>query len=68
MRDAVNMMEGLVRENPSRYLTQSMAYNLCTLHELGTDNATSEKKKRVLQLIAKRFSLHDIGNESFHLN
>ncbi len=68
MREAVDLMEGLVRENPSRYLTQSMAFNLCTLHELGADNTTSDKKKRVLQLIAKRFSLHDIGNESFRLN
>jgi len=68
MRQSVDLMEGLVREDPGRYLTPSMAFNLCTLYELGSDNATSDKKKRVLQLIAKRFSLHDVGSENFRLS
>ena len=68
MRDAVNMMEALVREDPTKYLTEVMVFNLCTLYELGSDNATSERKKRVLQSIAKRFTLHDIGPENFRLH
>jgi len=67
-RQSLNLMEGLVREDPGRYLTPSMAFNLCTLYELGSDNTTSDKKKRVLQLIAKRFLLHDVGSENFRLS
>jgi tetratricopeptide (TPR) repeat protein len=68
MRDAINMMESLVREDPTKYLTEVMVFNLCTLYELASDNSTSERKKRVLQSIAKRFTLHDIGPENFRLN
>ena len=38
-----------------------------TLYELGSEPAASSRKKRVLQVIAKRFFLHDIGPESFRL-
>jgi hypothetical protein len=38
-----------------------------TLYELSSDAATSTRKKRVLQVIAKRFFLHDIGAECFRL-
>lgn len=68
MRDAVSMMESLVRESPSRYLTERLAFNLCTLYELGSDGATSERRKRILQAVAKRFFLHDVGSECFRIN
>lgn len=68
MQDAVRMMESLVRQNPSYYLTERLAFNLSTLYELGSDAATSTRKKRILLLIAKRFFLHDIGPESFRVN
>jgi len=68
LREAVTMIETLIREDPSKYLTESIAFNLCTLYELGSDNATSEKNKKVLQSIAKRFTLHDIGKENFRLS
>eukprot|EP00541_Cyclophora_tenuis_P018803 CAMPEP_0116576136 /NCGR_PEP_ID=MMETSP0397-20121206/20346_1 /TAXON_ID=216820 /ORGANISM="Cyclophora tenuis, Strain ECT3854" /LENGTH=78 /DNA_ID=CAMNT_0004105107 /DNA_START=244 /DNA_END=480 /DNA_ORIENTATION=- len=67
MREAVRMMESVVREDPTAYLTERLAFNLCTLYELGADTAASARKKRVLQLVAKRFYLHDIGPESFRL-
>lgn len=68
MQDAVKMMENLIRQNPSFYLTERLAFNLSTLYELGSDAAASTRKKRILQLIAKRFFLHDIGPESFRVN
>lgn len=68
MKEAVRMMESLVRENPTLYLTEQLAFNLCTLYELGADTAMSAKKKRILQLVAKRFFLHDIGPESFRVS
>jgi hypothetical protein len=68
MNEAVVMLESLVRESPTQYLTETLTFNLCTLYELGSDNTTSGKKKRILQLLAKRFSLHDIGIESFRIS
>lgn len=66
LEKAVSLMESLVRENPSRYLTQELAFNLCTMYELGPD--LGGIRKRVLQLIAKRFSLHDVPQTSFRSN
>jgi hypothetical protein len=67
MREAVSILESLIRENPTEYLTDCLVFNLCTLYELGHDNATSEKRKKILQSIAIRFTLHDIGIENFRL-
>ena len=61
MRAAVALFEGLIREDPTKYLTECMVFNLCTLYELGSDHQVSERKKRILQLVAKRFMLHDVG-------
>lgn len=68
MRDAVHLMESLVREDPTAFLTERVAFNLCTMYELGCDSTASARKKRVLQLVAKRFFLHDVGPESFRIN
>jgi hypothetical protein len=38
-----------------------------TLYELQCDSVVAARKKRVLQLLAKRFMLQDIGPESFRL-
>lgn len=61
MQEAVNLMESLVREDPTAFLTERVAFNLCTMYELGCDSTVSARKKRVLQLVAKRFFLHQIG-------
>lgn len=68
LHDAVRLLENLVREDPTAFLTERMAFNLCTLYELGADSTVSARKKRVLQLVAKRFFLHDVGPESFRVN
>lgn len=67
MRDAVSLLESLVREDPTAFLTERVAFNLCTMYELECDSTASARKKRVLQLVAKRFFLHDIGPESFRI-
>jgi len=67
MRKAVHILESLVRENPALYLTEALTFNLCTLYELGSDNTTSSKKKRVLQLVSTRFGLADIPEECFRV-
>lgn len=67
MRQAVAMLEALIREDTTKYLTECLAFNLCTMYELGYDTATSNHKKRVLQSVATRFGLHDVGQECFRL-
>jgi tetratricopeptide (TPR) repeat protein len=67
MGDAIRYLEDLVREDPTAFLTERVAFNLATLYELGSDSAASARKKRVLQLIAKRFFLHDVGPENFRV-
>ena len=68
MKEAVGLLEGLVREDPTAFLTERVAFNLCTLYELGSETKVGTRKKKVLQLIAKRFFLHDVGPESFRIN
>lgn len=67
MRSSVLELEQLVREEPCRYLTEGVAFNLCTMYELGSDGEECGRKKRLLQRVAKRFCLHDVGVESFRL-
>ena len=67
MKEAVTQLEELVREDPTAFLTERVAFNLCTLYELGADTAVATRKKNVLQLVAKRFFLHDVGPESFRV-
>jgi hypothetical protein len=67
MKEAVASLESLIREDPTSFLTERVAFNLCTLYELGSDSAVATRKKRVLQQIAKRFFLHDVGPESFRV-
>lgn len=67
VNSAVDLMESLVKENPTLFLTEVMVFNLCTLYELGADVTGSGKKKKILQSVAKRFFLHDIGVENFRI-
>jgi len=68
LNDALELMESLVKENVTAYLTARVALNLSTLYELASESAYSARKKRVLQLVAKRFELHDIPAECFRVN
>ena len=67
MHLAVEKMEGLIRDDPCLYLTETVAFNLSTLYELGSDGEECTRKKKVLQRVARRFFLHDIGAESLRL-
>jgi len=67
MHTAVDKLEGLIRDDPCLYLTEAVAFNLCTLYELGSDGEECTRKKKVLQRVAHRFFLHDIGAEMLRL-
>ena len=63
LKEAIFSMETLIRESPTLYLTDDLVFNICTLYELVADGAG--RKKRVLQIIAKRFAIQDISPSSF---
>jgi len=67
LHDAIQVLESLIRTDPTSFLSERIALNLCTLYELSADTAVANRKKRTLQLIAKRFFLHDVGPESFRI-
>ncbi|GAX28415.1 hypothetical protein FisN_4Hh394 [Fistulifera solaris] len=67
LHEAILLMESLIREDPIKFLTERVCLNLCILYELSNETSMAAKKKKVLQLIAKRFMLHDIGPSSFRL-
>ena len=45
MKDAVVSLEGLVRDDPAAFLTERVAFNLCTLYELGADSTVATRNK-----------------------
>jgi tetratricopeptide (TPR) repeat protein len=67
LHEAILLMESLIREDPTKFLTERVCLNLCILYELSNETSMAAKKKKVLQLIAKRFMLHDIGPSSLRL-
>lgn len=67
LHDGIQVLESLIRTDPTSFLSERMALNLCTMYELSADTAVANRKKRTLQLIAKRFFLHDVGPESFRI-
>jgi tetratricopeptide (TPR) repeat protein len=68
LSEALDIMESTVRDDVTKNLTDRVALNLCTLYELASDGTASARKKRVLQLVAKRFFLHDISVENFRVS
>lgn len=67
LHEAILLMESLIRESPTQFLTERVSLNLCILYELSNETSMATKKKKVLQLIAKRFMLHDVGPSCFRL-
>jgi len=67
MRTSVAELENWIREDPCQYLTEGVVFNVCTLYELGSEGEACTRRKKLLQRVAKRFYLHDVGVESFRL-
>jgi hypothetical protein len=67
---AISRLEGLIQQNPTRYLTDPVVFNLCTLYDLSSSPEVSVIKKKVLQQVAIRFHVDDpiLNWRSFRLN
>ena len=67
---AVSSMEKLIAEDPVRFLSDSMVFNLCTMYDLSFSTEVSTSKKKALQKLAVRFGINEplLHWRSFRLN
>lgn len=56
---SVSRLEKLILEDPVRYLTDAVVFNLCTLYELSCSPEVSTSKKKVLQRVASVYLVDD---------
>lgn len=56
---AIARLEALIGENPPRFMSDAVVFNLCTLYDLSYSPEASQQKKKVLQKVATRFGLVD---------
>lgn len=63
----VRTLERLIRNDPRLYMLDVVVFNLCTLYDLSFDAASSARKKRTLQAVARQFRLEDIDPGSFRM-
>lgn len=64
---AVWLLEQLVRSNPPLHLDQPVAFNLCTMYDLSTDNTKALSRKRLLQQAVTRYQLPGLAASTFHV-
>lgn len=56
---AIARLEALIGENPPRFMSEAVVFNLCTMYDLSYSPDASQQKKKVLQKVATRFGLVD---------
>ena len=52
LKEALNVLESLVKNDPSKYLQEGVLFNLCTLYELESSRAMN-KKQGLLDLVSQ---------------
>jgi hypothetical protein len=70
IRTAIYRLELLIMENPARFLSDPVVFNLCTLYDLSYAPDASVMKKKVLQRVASEYGVDDpiLHWRSFRLN
>jgi tetratricopeptide (TPR) repeat protein len=53
LKEAVSILEGLIRNDPHAALTEPVVFNLCTLYDLQSEQ--NLQKKKVLHAVVQRF-------------
>jgi hypothetical protein len=67
VRLGVNCVEALIQKDPSRFMSDSIIFNLCTLYDLAFNSGYSIRKKKMLQVLAKLYHLNTINPSSFRM-
>ena len=67
---AISKMEQLITDDPVRFMTDAVVFNLCTMYDLSFAPDISTSKKKALQKLAMRYGINDpvLHWRSFRLN
>lgn len=67
---AIETIEKLVEEDPVKFLSDSIVFNLCTMYDLSFSTENSLAMKKALQKLAARYGINDpiLHWRSFRLN
>lgn len=70
MRDAIDRLEDLIKDDPLYHLVDPIVFNLCTLYDLSCSPDLSVIKKMVLQKLSVKYHVDDplLHWRSFRLN
>lgn len=68
VQQAASTLEALVRCNPGKFLTPTVASNLGALYDQCCSMAEAKLRKRVLQAVAAQFHLTHLGASDFRLS
>ena len=67
VRLGINCIEALLQQDPARFMTDAILFNLCTLYDLAYNTVFSTRRKKMLQTVAKLYYLNTIAPTSFRL-
>jgi hypothetical protein len=59
IRTAIQRLEQLITRDPSRFLSDPVVFNLCTLYDLSFAPETSLLSKKLLQKVASEYHVDD---------
>ena len=64
---ALKKLESVIQDNPSQNIIDPIIFNLCTIYDLSYSPDISTNKKKVIQKLAKLYSIEEINWRSFRL-
>lgn len=59
IKEAVSVLEDLIKDNPTIYLIDPIVFNLCTMYDLIYASDISVQRKKTIQIIATYYDIED---------
>lgn len=67
IEESIALLEALIQSGPSKYMTDAVVFNLCTMYDLSCAHELSGCKKRMLQGVASMYRICNLNWKSFRL-
>jgi hypothetical protein len=67
IEESIALLEALIQSGPSKYMTDAVVFNLCTMYDLSCAHELSGCKKRMLQGVANKYRICNLNWKSFRL-
>ena len=67
IKDSIARLEKLIQENPAKFMTDPVVFNLTTMYDLSCAHELSGHKKKALQSVAAVYHVYDLNYKSFRL-